>query len=635
MNEELQNRNDTNLLSARQSTWKYHVCTALTFYFIIGTFGINFRYFWRPVYLLQRYPLHFFANWLLAFSISYLLSLPIRRKNYHFALMCLFALFFATISREKFEALGLPLLAIDLSLSKYSGTLLEYFSLRKALFFLYGAIVPFVAIHIRIKGKSLYQKMNAFPKLLLKEKKTLIAIAMALPIWIGLLRYGKFVLLGFALFVRPHVPRTDYLGNGDIVAFTLSIYSSENIIAKYSHIRPELLAALDSKKTNNFIDPSCKTSEQPDILVVMVESMFDPIQIPKITLSEDPLGPLRAMGFEENDSYFFVPSYGGATANTEFEFLTGSTHRFFPLGTVQYQHNLYTPTNSLVHMLEPKNYYSMAIHNYFRYFWRRNEVYPLLGFKEFYGLEDIQKFVKVDKYDNQKPSDKALVKFVPEQMKKHQKSPGFYFVVTMGTHGPYEKYFGHSESKIKIKKSGVIESYSESELENYSNFLADSSKALSDLFRFALGRSKPTVVVYFGDHLPGLAEETYDKTGYADWMKRATGLLSDEKKVVPIKVLNNFGCKIKLPKAIASNCMATYLVSQLYPDLPQDQFWKFNQEFCKKNPFIYDNTDVSSLHGDLADYAGLIYKNLFNFLKNAPQQSPQVKSHQWPQSQHK
>lgn len=562
--------------------------------------------------------MHFICNWFLAFSLSYALAFLIRKKTWHFSILTFVGVLLATVSKEKFESLGLPLIAVDFTMGKNADVLANYINTNTILLFVYALVLPFVALNIKIPGKkSLWQKMKAYPKLRMSEARSSLAAILSLPMWVALFVFGKFSLAGVILDVRAQTPDLDYIGNGDIVSFTLSFYTNRNHVKKYK-ISPKAKAlAQATLESENRVDPSCQTNVQPDILIVMVESMFDPVQIPGVKFSEDPLAPIRSMGYEENKSYFFVPSFGGQTANTEFEFLTGSTHRFFPLGTVQYQHHVYSPANSLARMLATKDYHAIAIHNYTRRFWRRHEVYPLLGFDEFYGVEDIEKAVTVERYDGKKPLDKALARFVPDQMKKHQNNPGLYFVVTMGTHGPYHKYLYDTESKLSVQTPQGLSERAHILLNNYTNFLADSSKALSDLFRYALGRSKPTVVLYFGDHLPGLPADTFALTGYDKWMKQEVDVASNELKVVPMSVLNNFGCKFKVPKPMASNCMASHLVSQLYKDLPNDKFWKYNKEFCKKHPLIYDGIDPSKLDGDLADYAGFIYENLFKWSPSA------------------
>lgn len=602
----------------KTATWRYHLVTSLIVYLGIVSFGWKLGYFWRLAFIIQRYPLHLIMNLIMAVAISYLLSLLIRKKLWHFGVFNFIAIFFASVSGEKFETLGLPLYAIDLSLTKYSDVFLEYFTINKLLYLVWGFALPWVLITIpRRKKPSLLQSMRATPRLQLLEWRSLSAAIFGVQMGCFLFFVGVFKIFGMILDVRPQEPFNDYIGNGDLVSFTLSFYTGRNHIKHYS-IRPELLAALRHQDSAHPLNLSCQTKERPDVLVVMIESMFDPVQIPQMQFSEDPLAPLRNMGYTENRSYLFVPAYGGQTANTEFEFLTGSTHRFFPLGTVQYQHHLYFPANSIVRMLSAWDYRSIAVHNYSRHLWRRDEVYPLLGFEKYYGLEDIQAAIPVENYDGHtKPQDKALARFVPDQMKQNINRPGFYFVVTMGTHGPYHKYLLQTKNQLKLTTRAQISDNSVSMLQNYANFLSDSSQALSDLFRYALGRSKPTVVVFFGDHLPGLPDETYKNTGYSDWMKRETGISANELKVVPVRVLNNFGCKLEVPPVIASNCLGSHLMAQLQTGFPTDNFWKFNYEFCKKHPMIFDGIDPSNLKGDLADYAGMIYQNLFRWTQNA------------------
>jgi phosphoglycerol transferase MdoB-like AlkP superfamily enzyme len=603
-------------LKKHGTPWRYHLWVSLFVFLTLSSFGWSISYLWRPLYLLQRYPLHLLANWLLMFSLSFAVAIVIRKKLAHFFCLYLFFLVFATVSREKLEVLGLPLLAPDLSLTGYSDVFNQYLTTPTVLIFVYGLLIPFLLLNIRLRGKkSIYQRFFSGQTLKAFDHRSLITALVSVPMWVGLIHFGGVRVMGFALELRSHLPLSEYNNNGDLAAFALSAYSYQVQIKDYS-LRDGLEQELPPLP--GITSEGCQSEVKPDILVVMVESMFDPTQVPSIKISADPLSALRTLGHEEEKSFLLVPAFGAQTANTEFEFLTGFTHRYFPPGTVQYQHHLYEETNSLTRMLEPKGYHSIGIHNYRREFWRRHEIYPLLGFDEFFGLEDIQRYMEVPEYEGGKPQDQALASFVPAQMKKYENKPGFYFVITMGTHGPYRKYLDQTSGDILVESpenDAVNKSYRPelNQLKNYSNFLADSSNALGDLFRFALGRAKPTIIVYFGDHLPALPVEFYQKTGYFDWLKRETGIESDIQKIVPLHVLNNFDCKIKLPKTIASNCVAANLVSQLYADMPQDFFWRYNLEFCKNNPYIFDGIDPKNLTGDFADYAALIYKNLFKW----------------------
>jgi phosphoglycerol transferase MdoB-like AlkP superfamily enzyme len=588
-----------NSSALHRSTFKHHLWVSLFLFLTLSTFGWHYAYFDRPIFLIQRYPLHLLPNWLMTLCISYLFALIIRNRLWHVSVLFTLFYFVATASRLKFESIGVPILAVDFSLGKYSDVLAEYLSVGIFVGLGFGLIVFNFATRFFSKHKL------SLPLAWL-ERRTLLAALASLPIWFGLISKGTFGIGGFEL---SRLGR--YMGNGDVVAIVVSIYTNEARLSTY-RLRQETKARLEMPAPKNTISRQCQTTEKPDILVVMVESMFDPIQMPKITLTADPMAPLRTMGFNEVKTHLLVPVFGGATANTEFEFLTGSTHRFFPRGSIQYHHHLYSDINALPFELLHLGYRSTAIHNFRRGFWRRDEVYPLMGFESYYGLEDLKKLTSVPYYDKDKPRDNVLASFVPEQMKKHQNEPGFYFVVTMGTHGPYRKYLGQSQSDIMVSVDGAMNSGSLNLLQNYTNFLADSSMVLGDLFRHALGRSKPTIVVYFGDHLPGLPQDTYQDTGYYDWLKSETGIDSTS-KIVPIHVLNNFGCNIEVPKTIASNCIASHLLSQVFETLPRSDFWRYNLEFCSKYPLIQDGIDTTSLTDDFADYAALIFENLFNW----------------------
>ena len=77
-----------------------------------------------------------------------------------------------------------------------------------------------------------------------------------------------------------------------------------------------------------------------------------------------------------------VSTFGGGTANTEFEFLTGDTMAFLPFGCSPYQMYVKSEMPSLVGALEAQNYQTVAMHPYLSTSWNRPQVYQSFGFDE-------------------------------------------------------------------------------------------------------------------------------------------------------------------------------------------------------------------------------------------------------------
>lgn len=84
----------------------------------------------------------------------------------------------------------------------------------------------------------------------------------------------------------------------------------------------------------------------------------------------------------------YVSVRGGGTCNTEFESLTGSSLVFLPPGSTPYQTSVHKDVNSIVSFLKENGYATYGVHIAQASNWNRKNVYPLLGFEQFYSEND-------------------------------------------------------------------------------------------------------------------------------------------------------------------------------------------------------------------------------------------------------
>ena len=124
----------------------------------------------------------------------------------------------------------------------------------------------------------------------------------------------------------------------------------------------------------------------------------------------------------------------GNTANSEWEFLTGNTMAFMPVGTVPYQMYLNTDEASLTRLLQSYGYETAAFHPYESSGWLRKQAWLHLGFEECYFIEDFDTSHPED-IVNLKLKDKAnyqrMLQYVDE---KGTDKPLFLFNVTIQNH---------------------------------------------------------------------------------------------------------------------------------------------------------------------------------------------------------
>ena len=87
--------------------------------------------------------------------------------------------------------------------------------------------------------------------------------------------------------------------------------------------------------------------KQPNIILIMNESLADYSLIGKVNYNRDPLAFIHSL--DENTIYGrdYVSIFGAGTSNSEFEAMTGNTIKFFPSGSNVYQQFMHESTFAL------------------------------------------------------------------------------------------------------------------------------------------------------------------------------------------------------------------------------------------------------------------------------------------------
>lgn len=233
---------------------------------------------------------------------------------------------------------------------------------------------------------------------------------------------------------------------------------------------------------------------KPNIIVVMNEAFSDLSVLGDFETNEDYMPVLHALqeGHENTiTGTMNVSVVGGNTANTEFEFLTGSTMAFLPDGCVPYQQYIDDSVDSMASYLRKMGYSTIAMHPYNAGGWERDIVYPYLGFDTFYSLKNFRNVKKVREY----VSDDSCVDRIIEEYEKAD-GPCFIFNVTMQNHSQYTAEYENFTPDITVEGSEC------EQLSTYLSLLKLSDAALGRLIDYFSQAEEDTVVVFFGDHQP-------------------------------------------------------------------------------------------------------------------------------------
>lgn len=376
----------------------------------------------------------------------------------------------------------------------------------------------------------------------------------------------------------------NYASNGFVLGFISNLdttvmekpknYSKENMLQIANDIKKQYSGNIGNQKKK----------EKPNIIFVMSESFWDPTKVTNLSFSEDPVPNLHHYIENFPGGQTISPTFGGNTANVEFEALTSYSMSLLKPGSIPYQQVITNKKEipSIPTALKKEGYYTSAIHSFGRTFFKRDDVYKVLGFDKF-NADDTMKNVDID---GDYISDLAMSKEIIAELEK-QKQPTFIHAVTMQNHFPFtEDRFG--ENLIEI--SGLENEESKGELETYTEGLRRSDEALQYLIEQLDNLDRPTLLVFFGDHLPSLGtnKSFYKENGYITNEKTPSERLAMAQ--TPLLMYANFD----MPNdnlGLVSPIHFSNLIFD-YAGLNKSLFYQFLSELYKEIPVLRDELKV-------------------------------------------
>lgn len=262
----------------------------------------------------------------------------------------------------------------------------------------------------------------------------------------------------------------------------------------------------DGEITRNASDEP--EEDLPNILFVQLESYFDVEEAEFFTTSKDACPNLHEMYDKYSSGYFKVPSVGAGTANTEFEVLTGMNLRYFGPGEYPYKTILKENTcESAATALEALGYGTHALHNNGGNFYSRARVFNNMGFDSFTSKE----FMNILQLtENGWSKDDILIDHIVDALDSTQQQD-FVFTISVQGHGDYPEEKVIEDPEITVE--GIEDEALKNKWEYYVNQVYEMDKFAGDLVNAIEKRGEPTVVVFYGDHLPTMGLKAEDLKG--------------------------------------------------------------------------------------------------------------------------
>jgi len=248
--------------------------------------------------------------------------------------------------------------------------------------------------------------------------------------------------------------------------------------------------------------------ELPNIIFVQLESYFDVDEAEFFTTSQDACPNLHEMYKNYSSGYFKVPSVGAGTANTEFEVLTGMNLRYFGPGEYPYKTVLKDQTSeSAATALAALGYGTHALHNNGGNFYSRARVFNNIGFDSFTSKE----FMNIlQTTENGWAKDDILVQHVMDSMNTTD-GRDFVFAVSVQGHGDYPEEKVLENPAIQVE--GIEDEATKNKWEYYVNQVYEMDQFAGNLVKAVEDRGEPSVIVFYGDHLPTMGLKAEDLKG--------------------------------------------------------------------------------------------------------------------------
>ena len=434
---------------------------------------------------------------------------------------------------------------------------------------------------------------------------------------LGLLVYG-FYMTDFLSWMGISPSMWTTTGNGLALNFSVCLrYSAGEEPEGYSQERLEELTAEEGEAPLISVGGAADGTQPVNIIVVMNESFSDLWEVADLETNQDCLPFWRSLTENTIRGTAYSSVFGGTTANSEYEFLTGNTTAFLPTGAVGYQ--LYISDNepSLVGQLSALGYSTLAMHPYYSSGWNRVAVYEDFGFetvlfnRDFTGVEYIRGYISDrTNYEN------LIARFED----KEEGAPFFLFNVTMQNHSGYTVPWTNLERTVWLtgEREGKYPT-----VDQYLSLIYQSDQALEYLVDYFAQVEEPTLLLVFGDHQPQVASAFYTDVMGGPLSALDCGT-AQTKYAVPFLIWANYDIPEAQGVELSLNYLSTLLMQTANLPLTgyQQTLSRYYQVLPVVNTMGYrdgmgtwsdrEEDLTPAAQAALADYRILCYANVFD-----------------------
>ncbi|MCR5282051.1 MAG: LTA synthase family protein, partial [Lachnospiraceae bacterium] len=267
-------------------------------------------------------------------------------------------------------------------------------------------------------------------------------------------------------------PQKSYASNGAVLTFIRS--GQMAVLQKPEGYTEEKADAILADYVDAYLQDD-QTYKKPNVIVMMNEAFSDVQSVGKgFETNEEVMPFIKSLTENTVKGTAYSSVFGGYTANSEYEFLTGLSMEDLG-GVAPFQFLIKKPMESLVTDLKAEGYGGLsAMHPFLRDGYQRPLAYENLGFSTYLGLEDIEdrEHTLLRGYVSDASDVDELIRMY-EEAKKENDGPVFLYNVTMQNHSPYDGDYADLPKDIQVSDQEVRSKV----LTNYLNLIRCSDAA--------------------------------------------------------------------------------------------------------------------------------------------------------------
>lgn len=339
-----------------------------------------------------------------------------------------------------------------------------------------------------------------------------------------------------------------------------------------------------------------KEFKQPNIIVMFTEAFWDITKQDSYRFNTDPLAEYHEIKKDAIVIDTLSPTFGARSANTEFEFVTGGSLAFFPLGPVAYKkyYNIDESVNnpSITKELQNNGYTVEILNSSRASLYNCGNVYNKMGIDKVTHLQDELGYFVKDKY----LVDKMIKRF--DNKKKDEKL--FYMTISMESHTPYQvKDHDHFDFDIitsqKERDKNVVKSYTQA--------IRNASLQLKRAYDYIQTLDEDTIIVFYGDHLPtlkALNNNIYDSISYFNTFDKTKNVYS--KYNTETLILSNYDIDYDDIKIASPDIISSIILNNM--DIKVSDYYKWLYSSRKTLPSV-NSLVAKDLNGKIYDTSNL------------------------------